>query len=100
MYNSVKVKSLSCVQLFATPWTVAYQAPLSMGFSRQEYWSGVVFVYSQGTADIIINSRSIFHILKGNPHTINCHSHSPSLTLGRHQSVFCLSGFADLGHFL
>ena len=36
-----KVKSLSRVQLFATPWTAAYQAPLSMGFSRQEYWSGV-----------------------------------------------------------
>ena len=36
----VKVKSLSRVQLFATPWTAAYQAP-SMGFSRQEYWSGV-----------------------------------------------------------
>ena len=37
----VKVKSLSRVQLFATPWTVAHQAPLSMGFSRQEYWSGL-----------------------------------------------------------
>ena len=37
----VKVKSLSCVQLFATPWTAAYQAPPPMGFSRQEYWSGV-----------------------------------------------------------
>ena len=37
----VKVKSLRCVRLFATPWTVAYQAPLSLGFSRQEYWSGV-----------------------------------------------------------
>ena len=35
-----KVKSLSCVWLFVTPWTVAYQAPLSMGFSRQYYWSG------------------------------------------------------------
>ena len=31
----------SCVQLFVTPWTVAHQAPLSMGFSRQEYWSGL-----------------------------------------------------------
>ena len=39
----VKVKSLSCVQLFATLWTVAYQAPPSTGFSRQEYWSGVPF---------------------------------------------------------
>ena len=37
----VKGKSLSLVQLLATPWTVAHQAPLSMGFSRQEYWSGV-----------------------------------------------------------
>ena len=39
----VKVKSLSRVQLFATPWTVAYQAPPSMGFSGQEYWSGLPF---------------------------------------------------------
>ena len=39
----VKVKSLSRVQLFATPWTVAHQAPQSMGFSRQEYWSGLPF---------------------------------------------------------
>jgi len=37
----VKVKPLSRVWLLATPWTAAYQAPLSMGFSRQEYWSGV-----------------------------------------------------------
>ena len=37
----VKVKSLSRVWLFATPWTAAYQSPPSMGFSRQEYWSGV-----------------------------------------------------------
>ena len=39
----MKVKSLSHVRLFATPWTVAYQAPWSMGFSRQEYWSGLLF---------------------------------------------------------
>ena len=39
-----EVKSLSCVWLFATPWTVAYWAPLSMGFSRQEYWSGLHFL--------------------------------------------------------
>ena len=37
----VKVKSLSHVGLFATPWTAAYQAPPSLGFSRQEHWSGV-----------------------------------------------------------
>ena len=37
------MKSLSCVRLFVTPWTVAHQAPLSMGFPRQEYWSGLSF---------------------------------------------------------
>ena len=39
----VKVKSLSRVRLFATPWTIAYQASPSLGFSRQEYWSGLSF---------------------------------------------------------
>ena len=39
----MKVKSFSHVQLFGTPWTITYQAPLSMGFSRQEYWSGLPF---------------------------------------------------------
>ena len=38
-----EVKWLSRVLLFATPWTVAYQVPLSMGFSRQEYWNGLPF---------------------------------------------------------
>ena len=46
----VKVKSLSRVWLLATPWTSAHQAPLSMGFSRQEYWSGLPLPSaSQGT---------------------------------------------------
>ena len=40
---NVKVKLLSCVWLFATLWTVAYKAPPTMGFSRQEYWSGLPF---------------------------------------------------------
>ena len=43
MEVKVKVKSPSCVQLFATPWTVAHQAPQSMEFSMQEYWSGLPF---------------------------------------------------------
>ena len=43
IYMKVKVKLLSRVRLFATPWTIAYQAPLSMGFSGQEYWSGLPF---------------------------------------------------------
>ena len=41
----VKAKSLSLVRLFATPWTVAHQAPPSMGFSRQEYWSGLALKF-------------------------------------------------------
>ena len=40
----VKVNLLSPVRLFATPWTIAHQAPLSMGFSRQEYWNGLPFL--------------------------------------------------------
>ena len=43
MLLKVKVKSLSRVQLFVTPWIVAYQTPPSMGFSRQECWSGLPF---------------------------------------------------------
>ena len=43
MSEKVKVKSLSRVRLFMTPWSVAYQAPQSMGFSKQEYWSGLPF---------------------------------------------------------
>ena len=39
----VKVKLLSRLRLFATPWTVAYQVPPSMGFFRQEYWTGLPF---------------------------------------------------------
>ena len=41
--HTYEVKSLSPVQLFVTPWAVAYKAPLSMEFSRQEYWSGLPF---------------------------------------------------------
>ena len=39
----MQVNSFSHIRLFATPWTVAYQAPLSMKFSRQEYWSGLPY---------------------------------------------------------
>ena len=41
LFTLLCAKSLHHVQLFVTPWTVACQAPLSMGFSRQEYWSGL-----------------------------------------------------------
>ena len=54
----VKVKSLSHVQLFGNPWTVAYQAPPSMGFSRQEYWSGLPFPSPGDVPDPGIKLRS------------------------------------------
>ena len=54
----VKVKSLSCVQLFVTTWTVPHQAPLSMGFSRQEYWSGLSFPSPGDLPDPGIEPRS------------------------------------------
>ena len=62
------MKSLSCVQLFANPWTVAYQAPPSMEFSRQEYWSGLPFpspgwYFSQGKiANIYSSSKYAFRV--------------------------------------
>ena len=58
MKVKVKVKSLSRLRLFATPWTVALQAPPSMGFSRQEYWSGLPFPSPGGLPDPGIEPRS------------------------------------------
>ena len=54
----VKVKSLSCVRLFATPWTVACQAPPSMGFSQHKYWSGLPFPSPWDLPDPRIEPRS------------------------------------------
>ena len=51
-------KSLSCIWLFATPWTVTWQAPLSMGFSRQEYWSGYPFPSPEDLLDLGIKPRT------------------------------------------
>ena len=52
------MKSLSRVQLFVTPWTVAYHAPPSRGFSRQEYWSGLPFPSPGDHPDPGIEARS------------------------------------------
>ena len=60
----VKGKSLSSVRLFSTPWTAAYQAPLSMGFSRQEYWSGVPLPSLMYNLDSVLKSRNITLLTK------------------------------------
>ena len=78
----VKVKSLSHVRLFSTPWTAAYQVPPSMGFSRQEYWSGLPL-------------PSLILPLKG-PQLVNClfwqwqalHSTSTSLFFFFHDNFY------------
>ena len=57
-FTWIEVKSLSHVQLLATPWTVAYQAPPSMGFSRQEYRSGLPFPSPGDLPDLGIEPRS------------------------------------------
>jgi len=66
----VKVKALNPVRLLATPWTAAYQALPSMGFSRQEYWSGVPLPSPMTSLDSILKSRGITlptkaHLVKG-----------------------------------
>ena len=53
-----KVKVLSRVRLFATPWTVAYQAPQSMEFSRRVYWSGLLFPSPGNLSDPVLEPRS------------------------------------------
>ena len=65
----VKVKSLSRVWLLATPWTAAYQAPLSMGFSRQEYWSGVPLPSPRLQS---MGLQRIGHDWATNTHTVIC----------------------------
>ena len=56
----VKVKSLSCIRFVGTPWTAAPQAPLSMGFSRQEYWSGVPLPSPHKTTERL---KILFHLI-------------------------------------
>ena len=66
-HEAGKLKLLSCVWLFATPWTVAHQAPPSMGFSRQEYWSGLPFPSRWSGISISKNLQQfvVIHTVKG-----------------------------------
>ena len=64
--NKNKVSVLNCfsdVQIFVTPWSVACQAPLSMGFSRQEYWSGLPFSSSRGFSQLRDPTNVSYHFL-------------------------------------
>ena len=59
----VKVKSLCCVRLLATPWTAAHQAPPPMGFSRQEYWSGVPLPSPKTVKGRLKKKKKVLHAL-------------------------------------
>ena len=67
----VKVKSISRVRLLATPWTTAYQAPPSMGFSRQEYWNGVPLPSLTGVGSFSL-LQGIFPTQGSNPDFPHC----------------------------
>ena len=82
----VKVKSLSCVRLFATPWTAAYQAPPSMGFSGQQYWSGVPL--PSPTLSLVCSNSC--------PLSWWCH---PTISSSVAPFSFCLQSFPASGSF-
>ena len=65
LLQCVKVKSLSHVWLFTNPWTATYQAPLSMGFSRQEYWNGLPFPSPGPIGEVSANSKTSYFLCGG-----------------------------------
>ena len=94
----MKVKSLSRVQLSATPWTAAYQAPLSMGFSRQEYWSGVplaspIFIYIYTCIYSCLPLKKLQVLLCPLKHVYTSVNQVPPLPVG-------LGGIHKIGSFL
>ena len=77
----MKVKSLSRVRLLATPWTAAYQAPPSMGFSRQEYWSGLPLPSPN------MLSRLVITFLPRSKHLLISWVQSPSTVILEHPKI-------------
>ena len=80
----VKVKSLSHVWLLATPWTAAYQAPVSMGFSRQEYWSGLPLPSPMHESGKWKWSRSVVYDPQ-RPHGLQPYQAPPSMGFSRQE---------------
>ena len=74
----MKGKSLSRIQLFTTPWTSAYQASLSMGFSRQEYWSGVPLV----SRKVLQLCLTLWDPMDCSPPGSSVHGYSPGKNTG------------------
>ena len=79
IHRHTHVQSLNCVQLFAASWTVAHQAPLTMGLSRQEYWSGLPFPSAGDPPDSGIKRESL--VLAGGFFTTESPEKPPLLKL-------------------
>ena len=91
----VHTHPLSCVPLFVTPWTVAHQAPLAMGFSRQEYWSGLQFLPPGDLPRPEIKPRSpalLVDFLQSEPQGIRRTSQMKR-HLGQGLRMACIQGF-------
>ena len=99
--QSVKVLFAQFVQLFATPWTIACQAPLSMEFSRQEYWSAFLFPSPGHLLDPGLNSgllhcrQTIYHLSQYT--SANVKLQSPALGRDPHNRVGRVSGLQRSG---
>ena len=90
-----KVKSLSCVRLFATPWTAAYPAPPSMGFSRQKYWSRIYTILATKTEKFKKHLLIHLKIIIINPLHVNINN-----MLSRKITVFPPNKFERVALFL
>ena len=95
--GNVKVKSLSGIWLFATPWTVAYEAPLSMGFFRQQYWGGLQFPSPGETS--WPRDWTWVSCLPGRCFTVWATREAPSDgNLGKQSCLFCLYPLTKFFH--
>ena len=86
----MKVKSLSRVRLLATSWTAAYQAPLSIGFSRQEYWSGVPLPSPSFQGGSVVKNTPADTGNTGDMGLIPESGRSPGVGNGNHSSILAL----------
>ena len=91
----VKVKLLRSVRLLATPWTEAYQAPPSMRFSRQEYWSGVPFAFSVSRLLAVLKAHTQVPTLR----LCNFSAHTYSVIPGTVQE-YCLAFYMTCIHYI
>ena len=96
----VKLKSLRCVRLFSTPWTAAYQAPPSMAFSTQEYWSGVPLPSSMIWWHYCNYCNSKEDEVIGWHHRLNGHEFEQTLGDSEGQGSLASMGLQRFGHKL